>query len=320
MATNVCNYFLQGKCRFGQKCRNFHPGAQANAFNSLTARPGTLGPSLNNPYNQSRQQQQAKPGGQYNRYSFLKDDDGGNTWSSSNTTNSLFDRTNRSSTSVIGGLNPFLGQSQEVAMDDDDVIDVESVKATLRADVIDWNNSALWPLTSYSPITGISLFPEFTDVSTEEMRWEYCKACLSNSLQEYNSKLNQLVLSHKMLMSQLVTASTDNIVNRLSLVKEKLLTTTNPIVITSPPSSSLASSDKPSTTTTATLSSAKQPTTTTSTIPKSSPQVTSSSSLTTKGPSSSLQASLTSEDIAAFKAKNFTLYKIPTHAPPPELC
>ena len=32
-------------------------------------------------------------------------------------------------------------------------------RATLRADVIDWNNSALWPLTSYSPITGISLFP-----------------------------------------------------------------------------------------------------------------------------------------------------------------
>jgi len=32
---------------------------------------------------------------QFNRFSFLKDDDGGNTWNSARTDSGLFDRTNR---------------------------------------------------------------------------------------------------------------------------------------------------------------------------------------------------------------------------------
>lgn len=67
-STAVCQYFIQGKCKFGAKCRNLHPGTQPNgkrtlihlakvtlfaAFSSLTGRAILS----NNQYGQQRQQQ-----------------------------------------------------------------------------------------------------------------------------------------------------------------------------------------------------------------------------------------------------------------------
>ena len=81
-------------------------------------------------------------------------------------------------------------------------------RSILESDVMDLSNSlTLWPLSSYSPIGGISMFPgtvcvanhvvmflcitswysELDDVSAEEMRWDYNLAQGTNKLQEYVS-------------------------------------------------------------------------------------------------------------------------------------
>lgn len=330
-STNVCQYFLQGKCKFGAKCHNLHPGTQANAFNSLTGRP-TLS---NNQYGQQRQQQMTKTAG-YNRFALLSDDRNLGTWhgSSSNGGNTAFNHTgnvfslaSKRSSSDTTTLNPFLTQPQHRQLEDmgeDDLPSVENIKSIIHSDVMDMSNCAtLWLLTNYSPIGGISLFPEFEDVSADEMRWEHCLAHSTNGLHEYNNKLQQFITKRKSLISQLACIKGEDMSNRVMSVKDKLLSITSPLMQNPIPQSNtkplvVASSlSQPST-----KVPTKPVTTVTPTTPKASSQndpINISSSSSGAGIKTS-SATPTKQDNDAFNADKFTLGKIPTCPPPPELC
>lgn len=133
-------------------------------------------------------------------------------------------------------------------------------------------------------------------------------------------RLQELIMKRKSLISQLSTIKGEDMNNRLMSVKDKLLSTTGPVVPNPVPQSNekplmvVSSPSQPSTKT------SKPVTTTISTVTKppsqAAPTTSSSGALGMKTSS----ASLTKEDMDAFKADKFTLGKIPTCAPPPELC
>ncbi|XP_031611950.2 nucleoporin NUP42 isoform X2 [Oreochromis aureus] len=222
----VCNFFLQGRCRYGEKCWNEHPRGGNRGGG------GGGGGGYNNYSNRSSGQQQPRSGGFGNRvwvnpsqqkgnyiqpssFSSHGSDDWGHggggggggggrrenvkssdfSFSSQNrfsalNTPSTFDRGGR------GGGGGGRAAGGTVGDEDDD-----KKLEVIQMDMDVWEKSGQWGFSCYYSFQ--TLVSGFTDLSPEELRLEYYSTRASGDLQGYMNAINQLLSQWKTRIQEL---------------------------------------------------------------------------------------------------------------------
>ncbi|KAM8767101.1 nucleoporin NUP42 isoform 2-T2 [Acanthopagrus schlegelii] len=222
----VCNFFLQGRCRYGEKCWNEHPRGGN--------RGGGGGGGYNNSYSsnynsRSSQQQQPRGGGggggfgnrvwvnpsqqkgayiQPPSFSSHGSDDwgrggggGGNDWGRGggggggrrdNVKSSEFSFSSQNRFSALNSPSTFDrggrgGGHQGPAGDEDDDKKLEII----QMDMDIWESSGQWGFSCYS--NSKASLSGFTDLSPEELRLEYYNTRASGDVQGYINGINQLL-------------------------------------------------------------------------------------------------------------------------------
>ncbi|KAM4725156.1 nucleoporin NUP42 [Anableps anableps] len=221
----VCNFFLQGRCRYGEKCWNEHP------------RGGSRGVGgYNDSYSRSGGQQQQPRGGgggfgnrvwvnpSQQRGGYIQpssfSSQGSSDWGSgrgggggggggggrrenlkssdfSFSSPNRFSALNASNAFDKGGRGGGAGAGGGTAGDEDDDKKLEIIQTDMDA----WESSGQWVFSCYSylktPISG------FTDLSPEELRLEYYSTTASGDLQGYLNGVNQLLSQWKSRVQEL---------------------------------------------------------------------------------------------------------------------
>ncbi|XP_041823192.1 nucleoporin NUP42 [Melanotaenia boesemani] len=224
----VCSFFLQGRCRYGEKCWNEHP------------RGGSRGGGGGyNDYNRSSGQHQPRGGGgggfgnrvwvnpsqqkggyiQPSSFSSQGSNDwgrgggGGSDWGRGggggggrreNIKSSEFAFSNQNRFSTLSTSNTFDKGGRgggtaggKIAGDEDDDKKLEIIQMDMDA----WESSGQWGFSCYSSFkTSLS---GFTDLSPEELRLEYYSTRASGDLQSYLNGVNQLLSQWKSRVQEL---------------------------------------------------------------------------------------------------------------------
>ncbi|XP_007562679.1 nucleoporin NUP42 [Poecilia formosa] len=218
----VCNFFLQGRCRYGDKCWNEHPRGGSRG-----------GGGYNDSYSRSGGPPQPRGGGGYGNRVWVNpsqqrggyiqpssfSSQGSSDWGSGrggggggggegggrreNLKSSDFSFSSSNRFSALDASNAFDKGGRGAAAgfgtagdeDDDKKLEV------IQADVDAWESSGQWGFSCYStfktPISG------FTDLSPEELRLEYYSSRASGDLQGYLNGVNQLLSQWKSRVQEL---------------------------------------------------------------------------------------------------------------------
>ncbi|XP_020848946.1 nucleoporin NUP42 [Phascolarctos cinereus] len=194
----ICHFFLQGRCRFGERCWNEHPHGWGD--------DGGGGGGGGRP--PPPQQYPAAPSGcsrggwsnSSQRYSnviqpsnFSKSTAWGGSRDPGKTSFGSFDSGASSSGSRNVGFsqNRFstLSSNQVDGQKDDEEKLIEGIVKDMEV----WESSGQWTFSVYSPMKEKPNISGFTDISPEELRLEYSNCITSNTLQSYLNSIQQLV-------------------------------------------------------------------------------------------------------------------------------
>ncbi|KAM9386130.1 nucleoporin NUP42 [Pholidichthys leucotaenia] len=220
----VCKFFLEGRCRYGEKCWNEHPRGGSRGYTDS--------------YSRSSGQQQPRGGfgnrvwvnpsqqkGSYIRESSFSSaggvDDwghgGGSDWGGGGGGR----RDNKSSEFSFSSQNRFAALNSSSTFDrggrgTTDGDDENNKKLEIiQADMDVWEKSRQWGFSCYSnaktPLSG------FTDLSPEELRLEYYNARATGDLQGYINGVNQLLSQWKSRVQELKIM---NAATRVALIAE----------------------------------------------------------------------------------------------------
>ncbi|XP_066210603.1 nucleoporin NUP42 [Saccopteryx leptura] len=203
----ICQFFLQGRCRFGERCWNEHPGAWGaggrqqqpsggnrhgwNATNqrySSVTQPSSF--SKSTPWGGSREQE--KP-------SFGSFDSGAST--------------NRNRGFGFS-QNPF-----DSSLSSDVQKDEKKFLEGIMKDMEVWESSGQWMFSVYSPVKKKSTLSGFTDISPEELRLEYHNFLSSNNLQSYVNSVQQLINQWRNRLNELKNLNTSTTIALLCDIK-----------------------------------------------------------------------------------------------------
>ncbi|XP_061597907.1 nucleoporin NUP42 [Cololabis saira] len=219
----VCSFFLQGRCRYGDKCWNEHPrggnrggGGGGGGFNDNYSRPqqsrGGGGGYGNRVWVNPSQQK----GSYIQPQSFSSP--GGNDWGRGggggggggggarreNLKSSEFSFSNQNRFSSLNDAGIFDRRGGAAAAgaggtagDEDDDKKLEIIQMDMDA----WESSGQWGFSCYSGFK--TCLSGFTDLSPEELRLEYYSTRASGDLQGYLSGVNQLVNQWKTRVQEL---------------------------------------------------------------------------------------------------------------------
>ncbi|XP_036992204.2 nucleoporin NUP42 isoform X1 [Artibeus jamaicensis] len=206
----ICQFFLQGRCRFGERCWNEHPGAwnagggrqqqpsgsNRRVWNATSPRTSSViqpsSFSKSTPWGGSREQDK----------SFSSFDSGAST------------NRNRG----IGlPQNLFASSPSSDAQRDEKKL-LEGIVKDMEV----WESSGQWMFSVYSPMKKKSSISGFTDISPEELRLEYHNFLTSNNLQSYLSSVQQLINQWKNRVNELKTLNTSTKIALLSDIKDGL--------------------------------------------------------------------------------------------------
>lgn len=232
----ICQFFLQGRCRYGDKCWNEHPGGgrAGGGFNS-----GSRGPP-------TPQQQQSRGGGGFGNRVWVnpsqqrggyvqpssfgsRDNDqwnrrgdggGGSDWSGSRGGGGFGRRENIKSSdfsfsqnrfSALDSPSVFNKTERAPAADDDNDRKCEIIQNDMEI----WESSGQWGFSTYSssknPLSG------FADLSPEELRYEYYTLRASGDLKSYINGVNQLLSQWRNRVQELKIMNTTT---RAALLRE----------------------------------------------------------------------------------------------------
>ncbi|KAJ6666590.1 hypothetical protein lerEdw1_020313 [Lerista edwardsae] len=187
---SVCQYFLQGNCRYGDNCWNEHPrynaggGSQAAFRNAGSNRRGAWS-------------------GHNQRYS--------NVVQTSSFSKPSNWRNSRDNGDLGFSQNRFSALSTTENVGSDGIKDDEAkILEIIMKDMETWESSGQWMFSCYSPSKekpNISGFPSFLP---DELRLEYYNCRANNNLQNYISSVQQLVAQwrHRLLELKNINAST----------------------------------------------------------------------------------------------------------------
>ncbi|XP_021481849.1 nucleoporin NUP42 isoform X1 [Meriones unguiculatus] len=178
----ICQFFLQGRCRFGDRCWNEHPGARG-AGGGRQPPPPQQAPSGSNRrgWNASSQRYSnvIQPS------SFPKSTPWGG---SRDQDKPLFGSFESATSRGFGSSqNPFASPTSDEPKDEKKLLE------GIVKDVEIWESSGQWMFSVYSPVKKKPNISGFTDISPEELRLEYHNLLTSNNLQSYLNSVQQLV-------------------------------------------------------------------------------------------------------------------------------
>ncbi|XP_051520053.1 LOW QUALITY PROTEIN: nucleoporin NUP42 [Myxocyprinus asiaticus] len=209
----VCSFFLQGRCRYGDKCWNEHPEAKGGGGgggggdyrgNQQSNRGGFGNRVWINP-------SQRTGGGDYIQASTFSRG-GGNDWNrgggTRDTKSSDFSFSTQNRFSALNTNSNFDKGGQNSA--DDNAKHVE----TIQQDMESWQISGQWPFSCYSVLkTQIS---GFVELSPEELRLEYYTSSASGDLQAYENSVQQLANQWRSRVQELQTMSSSTQISVIS--------------------------------------------------------------------------------------------------------
>ncbi|XP_026088088.1 nucleoporin-like protein 2 [Carassius auratus] len=223
----VCNFFLQGRCRYGDKCWNEHPrGGRGGDFrgNQQPSRGGYGNRVWINPSQRS--------GGDYVQQSSFSRD-GNNDWSrgGGGGGGGGTPRDVKSSDFSFSSQNRFSALTSHTPSEKDAQSSTDDVD-TIQKDMEVWQTSGQWPFSCYSVLPG--KLSGFVEVSPEELRLEYYSGRASGDLQAYMSSVQQLADQWRSRVQELRSMSSST---RISVISEL----NNPSLQTSTPGSGFGS-------------------------------------------------------------------------------
>ncbi|XP_037364998.1 nucleoporin NUP42 [Talpa occidentalis] len=203
----ICQYFLQGRCRFGDRCWNEHPGARG-AGGGRQQQPSGSNRRGWNTTNQ-RYSSVIQPS------SFSKSSPWGGSRDQEKSSFSSFD----SGTST--GRNSGFGLSQNpfASLSSDEQKGEKKLLEGIVRDMEVWESSGQWMFSVYCPVEKKPNISGFTDISPEELRLEYHNFLTSNNLQSYLNSVQQLIDQWRKRINELKSLNTSTNISLLSDVK-----------------------------------------------------------------------------------------------------
>ncbi|KAM4657533.1 nucleoporin NUP42 isoform 1-T1 [Amazona ochrocephala] len=195
----ICQFFLQGRCRFGERCWNEHPrggvryGPSATHYEGTSRGGGGGWGSTNQRHTNVIQPSTFKS----------------NVWGGSRdygrglSVSSGFGSSGSSSGNADFSQNRFavLVNSQNVADGYKD--EEERLLESVVKDMETWESSGQWIFSSYSPATEKLNVSGFRDFSPEELHLEYYNCRANNNIQNYINSVQQLADQWKTRLLQL---------------------------------------------------------------------------------------------------------------------
>ncbi|KAK2887768.1 hypothetical protein Q8A67_015996 [Cirrhinus molitorella] len=233
----VCNFFLQGRCRYGEKCWNEHPrGGRGGDFR------GNQQPSRGGFGNRVWINPSQRTSGDYIQPSSFSHS-GNNDWSRGGGGGGGTSQDIKSSDFSFSSQNRFSALSSHSHSDkggqntaDDNAKHVD----TIQKDMEIWQTSGQWPFSCYSALNG--QISGFVELSPEELRLEYYTGQASGDLQTYMNSVQQLANQWRSRVQELRTMSSSTQISVISeLNNPSSSTSTQGFVSTSSGFSSTAS-------------------------------------------------------------------------------
>ncbi|NXL31279.1 NUPL2 protein, partial [Glaucidium brasilianum] len=206
----ICQFFLQGRCRFGERCWNEHPRGGGGG------RYGPSGPPA--------PRYQGGGGGGWaatnQRYTNVIQPSAfkSNTWGGSRDHGrGFFGSSGGSSRNADLSQNRFsaLMNSQNTADGYKD--EEERLLESVVKDMEIWKSSGQWIFSSYSPMKEKPNISGFHDFSPEELRLEYYNCRANNNIQNYVNSVQQLVKQWK---NRLLELKSSNASTKAALLSE----------------------------------------------------------------------------------------------------
>ncbi|KAF4100952.1 nucleoporin NUP42 [Onychostoma macrolepis] len=207
----VCSFFLQGRCRYGDKCWNEHPrGGRGGDYrgNQQPNRGGFGNRVWINPSQRSGGDYDQPPSfsrGGNNDWSRGGGGGGGGGGGTQNIKSSDFSFSSPNRFSALTS-NSHADKGEQNSADDVD---------TIQNDMESWQTSGQWPFSCYSALKG--RISGFVEVSPEELRLEYYTGRASGDSQAYMSLVQQLVNQWSSRVQELRTMSSST---RISVISE----------------------------------------------------------------------------------------------------
>ncbi|XP_005377450.1 PREDICTED: nucleoporin-like protein 2 [Chinchilla lanigera] len=205
----ICQFFLQGRCRFGDRCWNEHPGARG-AGGGRQQQPSGYNRSEGNTTSQ-------KYSNIIQPSSFSKSTPWGGSRDQEKPSFSSFDSKASTTRNTGFGLsqNPFASPSSEEQKDEKKLLE------GIIKDMEIWESSGQWMFSVYSPVKKKPSISGFTDISPEELRLEYQNFLASNNLQSYLNSVQQLINQWRNRINELKNLNTSTKVALLSDLKDE---------------------------------------------------------------------------------------------------
>lgn len=192
----ICQFFLQGRCRFGDRCWNEHPGARGAGGGRQPQPAGSNRRGWNT--TSQRYSNVIQPS------SFSKPTPWGGSRDQEKPSFAAFDSGESTSKNRGFGLsqNPFASPGSDDQKDDKKLLE------GIVKDMEIWESSGQWMFSVYSPVKKKPNISGFTDISPEELRLEYHNFLTSNNLQSYLNSVQQLINQWRNRVNELKSLNT----------------------------------------------------------------------------------------------------------------